>query len=167
VLLAPGASCEARRYDPLRFADVARILSEECRLPSVLVGGPTEEHLAKLVLENGASGHITSLVGKTSVSEFAGVVRRAELVIANNSGPMHFADALGRPVVATYSGTDYEEQWAPRRSPSRILRRPTSCSPCFSFRCPYHMECLDIPAAEVAAAAIDLLRTTGAVGASG
>ncbi len=70
---------------------------------------------------------------------------------------MHMGDAFGVPMVILYSGTELEEQWRPRRAPTRLLRRPTPCSPCYAFECPYQMECLDIPPAEVAAAVRTLL----------
>ena len=83
--------------------------------------------------------------------ELAGVINRAALVIANNSGPLHMADALGRPMVIMYSGTEWESQWRPRSAPATLMRRETSCSPCFAFQCPYNMECLDFEPDDVVA----------------
>jgi ADP-heptose:LPS heptosyltransferase len=60
-------------------------------------------------------------------------------------------------MVILYSGTELESQWEPRSAPAVLLRRDTSCSPCYGFTCPYEMECLDIPPAEVADAALRLL----------
>jgi ADP-heptose:LPS heptosyltransferase len=100
-----------------------------------------------------------------SVPQLAGVIRRAALVIANNSGPLHMADAFGRPMVILFSGSEQESQHRPRTSPARLLRRPTFCSPCRLFRCAYQMECLDIPPAEVVAAALDMLRWPAGAGA--
>ncbi len=156
IVLAPGASAEARRYDVERFAQVTPRLVEQTRLPIVVVGSAREQELfAKLYATNTQS--VFSLVGKTSVPELAAVIRRSNLVICNDSGPMHIADAFQRPQVVLYSGTEYESQWRPRSSPARLLRCPTDCSPCYLFRCPYHMECLDIPPSEVVNAAIELL----------
>ena len=87
----------------------------------------------------------------------AAVIKRAALLIANDSGPMHMADAFGRPMVILYSGTELESQWVPRTASTVLLRRPTPCSPCHAFRCPYNMECLDIPPQEVVAEALKLL----------
>jgi ADP-heptose:LPS heptosyltransferase len=92
----------------------------------------------------------------------AAVLRRSRLVLANDSGPMHLADAFGRPMVILFSGTEIEEQWRPRGAPARLLRRPTDCAPCYRFHCPFQMECLDIPPEEVVAAALDLLEQTDA-----
>lgn len=152
VVAAPGASCTARRYPPERFAAVVARLRAG-GLPVVAVGNERE---AAVIAPVSAAAN-ASLVGRTTVAELAAVIARAVLVVCNNSGPLHLADALRRPVVVAYSGTDHETQWAPRSSPHRVLRRLTSCSPCFGFECPYDLDCLDLPPAEVAAACFDLL----------
>jgi len=70
-------------------------------------------------------------------------------VICNDTLPMHLADAVGTPEVVLFSGTDYEEQWRPRATAHRLLRRPTSCHPCYLFECPIGLPCLDISPEEV------------------
>ena len=70
---------------------------------------------------------------------------------------MHIADAFLTPMVIMYSGTEYESQWRPRNAPTTLLRKPTLCSPCYNFRCPYNMECLDFTPQQVAAEAIKML----------
>lgn len=163
IAFAPGASCAARRYDPLRFAESARGLVQATGLPVVIVGSAKEADLLG-PFQGMAHPRIVSLVGRTTVVMLAEVVRRAHLVVANNSAAMHLADAFGRPVVVLYSGTDQEEQWRPRRAPARLLRRPTACAPCRAFTCPHQMECLDIPPAAVVEAAMELLsQSTGNV----
>jgi ADP-heptose:LPS heptosyltransferase len=158
VILAPGASCAARRYDPLRFSEVSSLLYAETGLPLLLVGSEREQELFQPFLSSRRP--VISLVGRTSVPELAGIIRRSLLVVANDSAPMHIADAFLRPMVVLYSGTELEDQWKPRGAPNRLLRRQTSCSPCYNFRCPYGMECLDIPAAEVAAEAVRMLKVS-------
>ena len=82
-------------------------------------------------------------------------------MICGNTMPLHLADALGTPVLALYSGTDYEEQWRPRATRSRLLRVATDCHPCYLFDCPIGQPCLDIPAGDVVAAAEQLLAESG------
>jgi ADP-heptose:LPS heptosyltransferase len=161
VLAAPGASCAARRYDPQRFAAAVRILSQKSGMPVIIAGSAHEAERLKPVLDQAdKDGKIVSLVGKTRVPQLASVIRSASLIIANNSASLHIADAFQRPMVILYSGTEYESQWEPRSSPARLLRRPTDCSPCFQFDCPYEMECLDIPPEEVVESALDVLNQT-------
>lgn len=157
VALAPGASCPARRYLPERFGAVARALAEDPGLPVVVVGSAKERDLLEPVVGDVPAGRIASLVGLTTVAELAAVIGRAALVLSNDSGPMHLADALDRPMVVLYSGTELESQWRPRGAVTRLLRRPTPCSPCYRFDCSYQLACLDIPPEEVVEHARELL----------
>ena len=156
VALAPGASCAARRYPAERFSAVADQLAR-ARLPVVVVGRTGEEDLAGPILQANGGRGVWSLVGRTGVAELAAVIARAAVVVANDSGPMHLADGLERPLVVLFSGTDLESQWRPRRSPTRLLRRPTPCSPCYRFDCPFDLACLDIPPEEVVEHVLDLV----------
>ncbi|CAA9556537.1 MAG: ADP-heptose--lipooligosaccharide heptosyltransferase II [uncultured Thermomicrobiales bacterium] len=156
VLLHPGASARARRYPAARAGTAARDLID--RGWPVLVTGVERETATVAEVVAAAPGAGT-LVGGTTLPEYAALVARAALVVCGNTLPMHLADAVGTPVLALYAGTDLEAQWRPRVTSSRLLRRPTPCHPCYRFDCPIGLPCLDIPAAEVVAEAETLLAT--------
>lgn len=160
IMLAPGASCSARRYDPRRFAEATRILAAQTELPLVIVGNEPEFESLEPVLqvaEENLYGNVHSLVGKTSVPELAALIRQASLTIAHNSAPMHIADVFECPMIILYSGTDLVSQWMPRHAPARLLCHPVFCSPCYNFICPFDMQCLDIRPEEVVIAALEML----------
>ena len=156
TLLLPGASADARRYEPARFGVVARELAARSQVPVVVAGSERERELVRTVLAEAGPG-VFPLVGETSVSELAALTQRAALVLANNSLGLHLADAFRRPLVVLYSGTDLEEQWRPRSSPARLLRRDTWCTPCYEFTSPHGKQCLDVPPEEVVETALELL----------
>lgn len=158
LLLSPWTSCQARTYFTDRFALACRDLSQRTGWPVLVTGSARDrERGGPLLATLGDSG--IDLIGATSVPELAALVANARLVLANDSLVMHLADATGSPSVVLYSGTEYESQWQPRHSPHRLLRRPTPCSPCYAFTCPYNLECLDIPPGEVVAAGMALLQS--------
>jgi ADP-heptose:LPS heptosyltransferase len=146
VLLAPGASAPSRRYR--HFARVTELLRAEGL--RVLVVGPEKE--AELVAE--VSGGIDGLAGTLDVPGLAAAVAGARLVVTNNSGCLHLADAYRVPSVVLFAGTETLGQYAPRAGEATVLSRPVSCSPCRSFTCPYHQECLDVDPEQVAAAVL-------------
>jgi len=154
-LLHPGASAAARRYSPERFGEIARLLMVHGR--QVLITGMAREQEVVDVVAARAPGAGVLLDG-TSLVEYAALMESAALVICGNTLPLHLADALRTPVVGLYAGTDYEEQWMPRRTPCTLLRRPTTCYPCYLFTCPIGQPCLDYDPLDVVAAAQDLLR---------
>lgn len=158
MLVSPWTSCQARTYFTDRFAAASRDLSQHTGWPVLVTGAARDrERSQPLLAALGDSG--IDLIGDTSVPELAALVANARLVLANDSLVMHLADATRSPSVVLYSGTEYESQWQPRHSPHRLLRRPTPCSPCYAFNCPYNLECLDIPPEEVVAAGLALLQS--------
>lgn len=146
ILLHPGASAQARRYPAERFGTLARRLTREGR-EVLVIGVPREAALLKEVRSRAPQAHF--LVGETSLAEYAALIERAELVVCNDTLPMHLADALGTPEVVLFSGTDYESQWRPRFTSARLLRQPTPCHPCYLFECPIGLPCLDTSPEEV------------------
>lgn len=159
AVLAPGASCSARRYPASRFARAAQRLAA-AGLPVLVTGTAAEADLVAEVVD--AAGHDdVRALPVLRVEGLAGVIERAAVALTNNSGGMHVADALGTPVVVAWAGTERVGEMGPRAVPSVLLGEVVTCSPCRLFRCPYAHECLDLDPGLLAAAALDLARRTG------
>ena len=80
------------------------------------------------------------LTGRTNLRQLVALLERATVVIANDSGPMHIAAALGRPLVTPYGPTS-PVRTGPYRRTDAVIRLDIPCSPCFSRRCS-HQSCL-------------------------
>ncbi|PSK64076.1 hypothetical protein B0E53_03981 [Micromonospora sp. MH33] len=127
----------------------------------MVVAGPARE--APLLDEVAAGSPDAVAAAGFDVPALAAAVADADVVVCNNSGGTHLADALGRPVVVLFGGTERVPEYAPRFFRSAVLRIPTVCSPCRQLSCPYELECLDLPPEEVARHALRLrTATTGA-----
>jgi ADP-heptose:LPS heptosyltransferase len=157
AVLAPGGSCPSKRYPARRFAAVAGLLAAE-GFTVLVTGSPREAPLVAEVVAGAAHPGVTPL-GDVDVPQLAATIAAADLVVCNNSGCLHLADAAGTPVVCTYAGTEARTEMPPRTAPSRLLGRDVPCSPCRQFQCPYHQECLDVTPEEVAAAVLELHAT--------
>lgn len=163
ILVHPGASAQARRYPARRFGVLAHLLTRR-GWQVLVVGVEREVALIEEVLQHAPQAY--GLVGETTLAEYAALIEQAALVICNDTLPMHLADALRRPEVVLFSGTDYEEQWRPRATRSRLLRRRTACHPCYLFECPIGLACLDISPEEVVEEVEALLVDSGTIEAS-
>ncbi len=159
VGLFPGAEWGAsKRWPMARFAELARELRR--RYPAVaeiVVAGPKEVWLAVRVHEE--SGKIHPVIGPDlDLAGLAGVLSHLDVLVTNDSGPMHLAAALGVPCVALFGPTD-RRRTAPAGAGHRVLSLDLWCSPCFRRRCPLlHQRCLrGIGAGTVADAALALL----------
>ncbi len=156
LLIQPWASCQARTYFPERMAAAARQVAEKTGWPVVVTGRENDHERSGPLLDIlGPLG--INVVGASSIPELAALIAGARLAFTNNTVALHLAEAVGTSQVLVYSGTDLESQWSPRYSPARILRRPTTCSPCYAFTCPTNRECMDFSPEEVAAEALRLL----------
>ncbi len=159
LLLNPWTSAAARNYDPQRMRRAAKLVAAAAHLPIVVTAHARDKAQAAEFVER-IGPEAVDLAGETSVTELAAIVAGARLVLTNNTSVMHMADAFATPAVVPFAGTDLESQWVPRRTPHRLLRRPTRCSPCYAFRCPVDHACLDIEPVDVADAALELLSAT-------
>jgi ADP-heptose:LPS heptosyltransferase len=157
LLLSAFASCQARTFPTDRFAAAAYALAKGTGWPVLVTGREAERQRSQVIFQQ-LGERAVDLLGQTTVPQLAALVARARLALTNNSLVLHLADATRTPGLIMYSGTEYESQWQPRHSPHRLLRRPTPCSPCYAFTCPYNLECLDFTPQVVAAAGLQLLQ---------
>lgn len=148
AVVAPGASCPSRRWSAERFAAVVRGLAEDGL--TVAVSG-TEREAGLVAAVAGDVG--VPLAGGLGLGDLAGLLAGAEVVVANNSGGVHLADAVGAPVVELFAGTETVDQYRPRSTRAEVLTRPVPCAPCRQLVCPFGQECLAIGPDEVLAAA--------------
>jgi len=154
AVLAPGASCAARRYPAERFGAAAGELAR-AGLPVLVAGSGAEAPLVERVVAEAAHPDVTP-VPAVPLPVFTALLARGAVAITNNSGGMHLADAVRTPVAVTYAGTERPGDLRPRSTPAALLGREVPCAPCRQLQCPFQHECLDVPAAELAAAALVL-----------
>jgi heptosyltransferase-2 len=163
IVLNPGASYgPAKRWPAARFGSVAAGLEKSCGGRSIIIGSAEEEKLAREVVEaamaRGISQPPVVLTGKTTLRELAGILSWASLMITNDTGPMHLANALGVPVVALFGPTD-PRVTGPWHEPYLILQKRVICWPCWYRSCPYDHSCLKlISEDEVLSASLSLLQ---------
>jgi lipopolysaccharide heptosyltransferase I len=134
AVLMPGTNWETKRWPVEHFAALVEPLREQYGLESIVAGGPDVAPLAARM-----PGTI-NLVGKTNLRQLTALLERAALVVANDSGPMHIAAALGRPLVTPYGPTN-PIRTGPYARMDTVIRLDIPCSPCYSRKCS-HQSCL-------------------------
>jgi len=129
AVLVPGARWQTKRWPPERFGEIAK------RLPmrSLVIGGKEDIDLAERVVYS-SDGKAISLAGKTSLKELVEIIRRAKLVVSNDSGPVHISAALGIPTFALYGPTS-PLRTGPYGRNTFVINAEIDCAPCFKRRC--------------------------------
>jgi ADP-heptose:LPS heptosyltransferase len=120
AIIAPAASFESKRWTADGFAGVTDHLSERWNLPSVIIAGPGQEHLAQEVTARMRSNACV-LVG-LSLKELIALIGLARVFVGNDGGPMHIAAALCRPIASVF-GSSNANVWHPwTDSPYSIVK---------------------------------------------
>lgn len=141
AVLCPGAEYgPAKRWPAAYFGDLARHLSETGHDVWV-VGGSADSSLGETIRAQ-AGEHCFNLCGRTDLGEAVDVISTARLVVSNDSGLMHVAAALDRPLLALFGSSS--PGFTPPLSPrARVIRLELPCSPCFQRECPLgHFRCM-------------------------
>jgi len=142
AVFCPGAEFgPAKRWPARHYAELARRLAADGQ-PVWLVGSGKDralgEEIAKL-----AQGAALNLCGRSTLEQALDLIAGARLVVSNDSGLMHVAAALQRPLIALY-GSSSPAYTPPLSSRAKILTLNAECSPCFKRVCPLgHFKCLE------------------------
>ena len=152
ALLVPGTRWETKRWPVESFAEVAGMIRERKGYKVVLAGAPDETDVAERVMSLAGDG-VVNLAGRTSVAQMAALVAGASVVVMNDTGPMHLAAALGRPLVTIFGPTS-PVKTGPYRQEAGVCRLDLPCSPCYLKRladCRYGHRCMRELSAEAVA----------------
>ncbi len=158
--LQPGANVATKMWPAERFAEAGRYLQER-GFRVVLLGGPGDVETAGQVAK-GLEGEPINLCGELSLRETAAMLQQMDLVVTNDTGPMHIAAAVGAPLVAVYgpSNSKRYRPWAPKDR-YRLLHHRLTCNPCDYKTCPMDTWCMDLIRVEDVIEQIDSLLETG------
>lgn len=141
LALCPGAEYgSSKRWPAEYFAEIAKekIISG---WQVVILGGAADKNAAEIIQKSTSLGCI-DLAGKTDLAQAVDILLLADYVITNDSGLMHVAAALQRPLLAIY-GSSSPNFTPPLGKAAKILSLNLPCSPCFKRECPLgHLNCL-------------------------
>jgi heptosyltransferase-2 len=154
--LCPGAEFgPAKRWPEAYFAQVAKEKIAQ-GWEVWLFGSPKEKSQAE-VIQSVTDNRCVDWVGKTALADAIDLMSATQAIVSNDSGLMHIAAALGKPLVVMY-GSSSPIFTPPLSHQVKILNLDLACSPCFKRECPLgHMNCLNTMHPEMVLSALDAL----------
>ena len=140
AILCPGAEYgPAKRWPAEHFIALARRLLDE-GFAVWLLGSPNDQAAASPIAA--AIAGVRDLTGRTDLGTAIDLLSLASVVVSNDSGLMHAAAAVGRPLIALF-GSSSPDHTPPLSPVAQIARIDIACSPCFQRECPLgHFKCM-------------------------
>ncbi len=165
IAVAPSSVWATKRWTESGFARLMELAAER-GLSVYLVGAENEKqvchNIVQLMKMTGARVDVRSVAGEFNLMELHAFLSHAEVVVANDSGPMHMATVAGRPVVGIFGPTVLEQGYRPWSNHSMIAQVDLSCRPCGAHgheKCPLgHHNCMKNVSAEMVMVLVEQLR---------
>jgi heptosyltransferase-2 len=141
AVFCPGAEYgPAKRWPAAYYADIAQRLRQHGYAVWLIGSGkdqPVADEINRL-----AGGNCINLCGSTDLGDALALLASAQLVISNDSGLMHLAAALDRPMLALF-GSSSPQFTPPLSAHAQVIKLDIECSPCFKRECPLgHFNCM-------------------------
>jgi heptosyltransferase-2 len=135
----PGAHYPSQRWPAERFGELSRRILEQGVAKVILLGSSDEKGLLKAAKKS--AGEDVQIFSCSDIREFMALLSRCDLLVCNNSGPLHIASALKVPTVSMI-GPTVTPLWLPYGEDDIVINRKLSCSPCNRAVCKGH-ECME------------------------
>lgn len=143
AVISPGARSHIKRWQADKFVELISSLVEELKLKIILAGDKDDSEIDKYIVQH-SKFPVLDLSGKTSISELASLLKRASLLVSNDSASEHLASYLNRPVVAIFGPTD-DAKYGPWSENCAVVKKEIFCSPCKKAQCKFKtLECMQL-----------------------
>ena len=141
LAVLPGARWPSKLWPEENIARLIDRAQDAGLPPVVLLGAPDERESARRIIA-ACRSKVADLVGRTTLRQLSATIDLARAVVCHDSGPMHIAAALNKPIVALFGPTN-PTRTGPYSPAARVLSHPIECSPCYRRSCPFgHQRCL-------------------------
>ena len=139
VVINPGGNWKTKNWAPERYGELASRLMKD-GIPVVVTWGPGDEAMVRKLVEVGGKGIVQV---PTTLEELVALCEISRLFVGGDTGPMHFAAAVGTPIVSIFGPTSSDRN-GPFRREDIVVERRLPCRPCYERdKCPLeHWQCI-------------------------
>ncbi len=134
VVIVPGARWWTKEWPLAHYAQLVRKITADGTFV-VLAGGPDDATKGAQIAEAAQCSKVLDMTGKTSLRELAALIKGCSFYISADTGPLHFAAALKKPLVAMYGPTKADRTGPYGSNNSTVLLSPAACAGCLKKKC--------------------------------
>jgi len=161
IAINPSARWITKQWQMEKFAELSDTLARHMNATIVLIGSSADKEMVERLIERMRTTPINA-TGRTSLKQLVELLRRMDLVISNDTGPMHIACAVGTPVLGLFGPTD-PRRTGPFGFGHAIIRKDIFCSPCFKKKCS-DLICMDLLTIQDVLCAVQMNLENGSFG---
>jgi lipopolysaccharide heptosyltransferase II len=144
----PSGGWESKRCDPVKWIEICNEIQKKYKAQFIIFWGPGDEKDAETTTN--ALKPTPNTIPKSSFGELSAMIEKCDLIIANDSGPMHVSAALGKPTLGIFGPTDPQAHRPYSENSSYVIHSDLHCIVCTKLVCPYNHECmLELPVEKV------------------
>ncbi len=144
VAVHPGSSCASKRWPIGRYAELVQMILRNTPFHVAVIGGKDEKLLGEFLKKQNAA-RVEDLTGELDLKELAAFFSRCELLISNDSGPVHIASSVGAKTLVIFGRNKAglnRERWRPLGNTHRAIQKNVGCVTCLADACTIDFECL-------------------------
>ena len=144
----PSGGWESKRCDPVKWIEICNEIQKKYKAQFIILWGPGDEKDVKMISEGLQPPPVIG--PKSTFGELSALIEKCDLIIANDSGPMHVSAALGKPTLGIFGPTDPIAHRPYSENSSYVIHSELHCIKCTKLVCPYNHECmLELPVEKV------------------
>lgn len=139
IILSGG--WDSKKCPKEKWVEIIKNLSEHIDCTFLILWGPDDYQEAKYIEGNSKFFSKVILAPKTDLKQLAGLISKCDLIITNDSGPMHLAAALGIPTLGLFGPTDPKKHGPYSKKSDYVIKSDLHCIICNKLICPFNKEC--------------------------
>ncbi len=137
--IVPSGGWQSKRCDASKWVEICNAISLKIKSKFLILWGPGDEDDANYI-KNNLNG-LAVLSPNTTVKQMAGLIKNCDIVIANDSGPMHISAALNVATLGLFGPTDPKAHGPYSENSDYVIKEDLFCKICNLQKCPYKHEC--------------------------
>jgi ADP-heptose:LPS heptosyltransferase len=138
--IIPSGGWESKRCDPMKWIEICDAIQKKYKAQFLILWGPGDESDSKKISEGLSPTPLMAPI--STFGELSALVEKCDMIIANDSGPMHASAALGKPTLGIFGPTNPKAHRPFSENSSYVVHSDLHCIICTKLVCPYKHECM-------------------------
>lgn len=153
--IVPAGGWASKRCDPKKWIEICKSINEKFNITFLILWGP-EDHADAIAIHNGLNGK-SVIPLQTWFNQMSALIEKCNLIIANDSGPMHVAAALKIPTIGIFGPTDPQKHGPYSKNSTFVIKEDLDCIICNHLECPIQHQCMrELPVNKVLESLINI-----------